>query len=394
MRKNTFYNTMRTAFLGMCASLALYSCHNGHEHEADEHSHSEKEHEHEEGVIIFGADKAKAAGLTVEEVKKGPFQQAIRVSGQVMEAQGDEAAVIAKSSGVLRFVRDHLSEGMPIKQGEVMAVINSEGIVGGDPVAQNRADLAAKQTAFERAKRLIADTLISRKEYEQIEAEYEMARLAAGSSKAKSGASATSPLTGYVKQVLVNEGGYVEVGQTIAMVTKNCNLQLRAELPEKYFAEMHDIVDANFVMSYDEKTVHKVSELNGHLVSMGRSASEGSAYIPITFEFDNRGNVVPGSFADIWLLGLQREQVLSVPTRALTEEQGIHYVYRQLPSDEPGEAPHEYEKCEVRLGHSNGQRTEILSGINPGDRIVVEGVIQVKLAGAAGTIPEAHSHNH
>ncbi|MCQ2223137.1 MAG: efflux RND transporter periplasmic adaptor subunit [Bacteroidaceae bacterium] len=392
MKQRKPHSMMRTAWMGLCASLIVCSCGQGNSHKEEEHEH--EAHEGESGVIIFGADKAKAAGLTIEEVKPGSFQSAIRVSGQVMEAQGDEAAVIAKSSGVLRYVREHLSEGMTIRQGEVLAVISSEGIAGGDPVAQNHADLKAKQAALERAKRLMEDTLISRKEYERIEAEYEMARLTAGSGKNKSGASATSPLTGYVKQVLVNEGGYVEVGQTIAMVTKNCNLQLRAELPEKFFAEMPSIVDANFIMSYDEQTVHRVSQLNGHLVSMGRSASEGSAYIPITFEFDNRGSVIPGSFADIWLLGNVREKVLSVPIRAITEEQGIHYVYRQLPSDEPGEAPHEYEKCEVRLGHSNGQRTEILSGIQSGDRIVVEGVIQVKLAGASGAIPEAHSHSH
>lgn len=385
---------VRIGLLGLCTSFVLCGCHEKQSNEQHEHEAEGHEHGHEEGVILFSTEKAKAAGLTTEEIKEGTFQTAIRVSGQVLEAQGDEAAVIAKSSGVLRFVRDHLSEGMTIKQGEVIATINSEGIVGGDPIAQNHADMAAKKAAYERAKRLVEDSLISRKEYERIEAEYEMARLAIGSSKSKSGAVATSPLSGYVKQVLIKEGSYVEAGQTIAMVTKSCNLQLRAELPEKYFAQMHDITDANFVMSYDEESVHRVSALNGHLVSMGKSASEGSAYIPITFEFDNRGNVVPGSFADIWLLGLQRSNVLSVPTKALTEEQGIHYVYLQLPSDEPGEAPHEYEKREVKLGQSNGERTEILSGIKKGESVVVEGVIQVKLAGASGAIPEAHSHSH
>ena len=390
---------MRAALMGLCASFVIASCghkdsHEGQVHEGHEAGETHDSHQHEEGVILFSAEKAKAAGLTTEKLKEDEFQTAIRVSGQVMEAQGDEAAVVARSSGVVRFVRDHLSEGMQISKGETIAIISSEGIAGGDPVAINQTDLTAKRTAYERARQLMADTLISRREYERIEAEYELARVAAGSSKSKSGAAAAAPLTGYVKRVLVNEGSYVEVGQTIAMVTKSCNLQLRAELPEKYFAMMTEIHDANFVMSYDAETVHKVSELNGHLVSLGKSASEGSAYIPITFEFDNRGNVVPGSFADIWLLGTKRNHVLSVPNQALTEEQGIHYVYRQLPSDEPGEAPHEYEKCEVKLGQNNGQRTEILSGLKAGDKIVVEGVIQVKLAGTSGAIPEAHSHSH
>ena len=94
----------------------------------------------------------------------------------------------------------------------------------------------------------------------------------------------------------------------------------------------------------------------------------------MTFEFDNRGDVVPGSFVEIYLLARPMEGVISVPRSALTEEQGSFYVYLQL--DEEC-----YRKQLVTLGADNGQRVQVLSGLKAGDRLVTRGAYQVKLAG-------------
>lgn len=395
-------------YIIMC-SAALMACGHGAHHEEDEHGHEghshaaherhdHEGHSHEDGVIEFGEAQRKAAGLQTITLQPADFQEAIRVSGQVTEAQGDEAAVVAKSAGVLTFNRDHLAEGASIRKGEVFARVSAQGIVGGDAVSQNAVEYQRAKAAYERAERLVGEGIVSKAEYEQAKADYERARLSnvsaaaananGGQKSGAAGSSVASPITGFIKRVLVKQGEYVEVGQLVATVTKSCDLQLRAEVPEKYFARMKDIVGANFAMSYDASNVVDMEMLNGHLVSLGRSATEGSAYIPVTFEFENRGDIVPGAFADIWLLTSVRPNVLAVPVSALTEEQGLYYVYVQ------GHDEDEYEKREVALGGSNGKFTEIVSGLHAGDKVVVSGVIQLKIAGASGAIPEAHSHSH
>jgi multidrug efflux pump subunit AcrA (membrane-fusion protein) len=47
----------------------------------------------------------------------------------------------------------------------------------------------------------------------------------------------------------------------------------------------------------------------------------------------------------------------------------------------------------VTLGGSDGQRFEVLSGLNEGDKVVTRGAIHVKLASASNAIP-AHTHEH
>lgn len=386
------FTVSSVVMLSACGSHEHHHDHDhghNHVHSHEGHSHEEEGEEHEDGVIHFSAEQAEMAGLKVEEAQIGQFAEVIRVSGQVSAAQGDESAIVARTSGTINFSRDHLSEGSEVRNGEVIARISAENIAGGDVIAQNNLALATAKAAYERAQRLIADSIISQKEFERAQLEYESARLAANAGDGgKGGATVASPLKGFIKQVLVKQGEYVEAGQIIATVTKSCNLQLRAEVPEKHFSSLTKVRSANFKMGYDE-IARSLDEMGGHLVAIGKTADEGSAYIPVTFEFTNTGSVVPGSFADIWLIMQNRENVLTISVEALTEAQGVYYAYIQHEDEDD-----HYERRELRLGASDGRRVEILSGISAGEKVVVSGVSQVKMAGATGVIPDAHNHSH
>ena len=93
-------------------------------------------------------------------------------------------------------------------------------------------------------------------------------------------------------------------------------------------------------------------------------------------------------FNDYYSLFYQSEMpdVLALPVTALTEEQGLYFIYLQL--DEEG-----YKKQEVTLGANDGKEVQILTGLKAGDRVVTKGAYQVKLASASNAIP-AHSHEH
>ena len=52
-----------------------------------------------------------------------------------------------------------------------------------------------------------------------------------------------------------------------------------------------------------------------------------------------------------------------------------------------------YVKRQVKIGESDGERVEILSGLSAGENVVTEGAVHVRLASATAAIP-AHTHNH
>ena len=82
-----------------------------------------------------------------------------------------------------------------------------------------------------------------------------------------------------------------------------------------------------------------------------------------------------------------RQGILSVPVSALSEQQGNFFVYENF-------APEHYRKLPVKIGDSDGIRTEIISGLEPGTTFVANGVSAVRLSETSGVIPQGHTHNH
>ncbi|MDR2286682.1 MAG: efflux RND transporter periplasmic adaptor subunit [Prevotellaceae bacterium] len=382
------------------ATLFIYSCgegNHGHDHSSrdsqehyagDSHNHSnETEKEEHSDEISFTREQAEAIGLETEQVVAGTFTQVIKVSGQIKAAQGDETTIAATSNGVVSFVNPSITEGTAIRAGEAIVSISAKNLQEGDPAVKAKIAYEIAQKEFQRAEELVKDRIISAKEYEQIRLRYETAKTtfdAHASNITAKGVKVTAPVNGYIKNRLVKQGDYVAVGQSIATVTQNRRLQLRAEVSENNFKYLKNINGANFRPAYDN-IVYKLSDLNGRLVSFGKTSAEESFYVPVTFEFDNVGDIIPGSYVEVYLLAVPQNDVISIPVSAVTEEQDLYFVYLQL--DDEG-----YKKQEVTLGQNDGERVLVLSGLNIGDKVVTKGVYQVKLAATSSVMPESHSH--
>lgn len=399
MKKLIFMGVLGLFILGSCNSKSGGEGHEGHDHETEAHDHeaegegheghdhgNEAEAEHSDEIILPKA-KADAAGVKVTTIEPGTFEQVIKTSGQVLAAQGDESVAVATVAGVVNF-RGKVTEGMSVGKGTTLITISSSNIAEGDPVQRARIAYDISKKEYERMKALVINKIVSDKDFAQAEQSYENARIsyeALAKNHSAGGQAIPSPMGGFVKNILVKEGDYVTIGQPLVSVTQNRRLFLRAEVSEKYYPYLRTIGSANFQTPYDNK-VYELKELGGKLLSFGKASGDNSFYVPVTFEFDNKGDIIPGSFVEVYLLSTPMPHVLSLPRTALTEEQGLFFVYLQL--DEEG-----YKKQEVTLGADNGKSVQILTGIKAGDQVVTSGAYQVRLASASNAIP-AHSHEH
>ena len=364
--------------------------HDAHAHEGHNHdAHEGHDHGHDHGSnpdeIILAPHKAKAAGVASMEIQPKSFRQVIKASGEVQAAQGNESTIVANVAGVVSFQRS-VTEGMQVGKGATIMTISASKLQDGDPAERARIAYEAAKADFDRASRLVESQIVSQKEFNAIKEKYENARIAyeaLSKNQTKGGVAVSAPMGGYIKNLLVKEGDYVSVGQPLATVTQNNRLFLRADVSERYYKYLNNITSANFKTPYDNQ-VYELEALNGKLLSYGKSA--GSFYVPVTFSFDNKGEIIPGSFVEIYLLSKDMENSIVLPVEALTEEQGLYFIYIQ-------KCEESYKKQEVKLGASNGKEVQILSGVHPGDKVVVKGAYHVKLASASNALP-AHSHEH
>lgn len=385
--------------LSALAALAFAGCAShtpgdGHDHGAEGHDHAaettEDNHTDEPGVITLGEEQATALGLTYEKAAAGPFASVVRTGGSIEAAPGDRSTVTATTSGIVSFGGRRITEGTQVSKGSPFVVLGSAGMADGNypqQLADARAELAKAEADYTRAESLSGNKIVSGADLEAAKLAVDVARrkVAVLSENAtKGGKSIVAPQGGYVTSLAVGEGDYVEAGQPLATISANRNLVLRADVPQRYFAETGEVRTANFVTPYDGKT-HDLSELGGRLIGSGRAVTSGSPTLPVRFEFQNRGDLTPGSVVEVYLKGSPRANVLTVPASALTEEQGAHYVYVRT-------SPGHYMKRPVKTGVADGARIEILSGLKPGEEVVADGAYYVRLAGMSTAIPHGHSH--
>ena len=382
--------------------------HEGHEHEeAHDHEHEHEEaahdhdHEHEEaghdheheaaanpGEVVFKESHAKAVGLQTVTVTPGAFTQVIRTSGQVLAAQGEESVMVATVPGVVTFGNVPFTDGTAVRKGQAVLSIASNGLSEGDVAVRAKAAYEAAKQEYARMEALVADRIVSAKEFEQAKLNYANAKAAyeaVADKQTAKGVAVVAPLNGYLKNIQVKEGDYVAVGQPLATITQSNRLMLRADVAERYYSSLPMVQSANIKTPYDE-TVYRLTDLRGRLLSYGRASGGDAFFVPVTFEFDNKGAILPGSFVEVYLLTKPIEQVISVPVESLIEEQGLYSVYVRLDADC-------YRKQPVTLGANNGKEVQILSGLKGGEEVVTVGAHQVKLASASNAIP-AHSHHH
>ncbi len=358
------------------------------QHHAHEHEGEHEEEEAHAGEIRVDKTHADAAGLQVARIEPSDFTGVIKVGGRILAAQGAESVVVATVSGIVDLKKNPFVEGVAVHKGQPLLDLVSDHLSEGNIAVRIKNAYEAARREYERKKELVENQIVSQREFEQAQLEYEQAKVAweavAGKQTGK-GVSVVAPMNGFLKEIRVQAGDFVTVGQPLAVISQSNRLTLKADVPEKYYHQLATIRSANFRTPYAD-CVYELSHLNGRLLSYGKNSDPLSSYIPVTFEFDQKGALLPGAFVEIFLLTVPIPNVISLPVSALVEEQGNFSVFVRVHEDA-------YKKVPVRIGMNNGSAVQILQGIHPGDEVVTEGAYQVKLAAATSAIP-AHSHNH
>ncbi len=372
-----------SGLLTMSSLMALSCKHQSENHETKADSHNESASKNSEEIVLE-PEAAVVFGVDIDTVRTGNFHEVIKATGLVMPASGETGIISAPKDGIVHFRK--LSIGSDVARGTVIASIDSHAVSGGDSNAAAKAALETAKTEYERISALFKSRLVTASEYAAAKTAYELA-LNAYSPSASNG-SATSPIKGVLTGLLVAEGQYVEAGTPIATVASAQSVTLKVDIPRKYSSQLPTIDNLILTTTYSDKPID-IASLGGYRVKGANIASEtgATAYIPVYFTVNNNGSLEPGSTFTAYLTGLDRNNVITVPVSALSEQQGQYYIYERL-DDEC------YAKHLVRTGSSDGKKIEILNGIEPGKLIVVEGVTTVRLAETGSAIPEGHTHNH
>ena len=354
--------------------------------EAIKQTPKEQEHPNE---ISFLKEQAWKMAFSNVPVIKGTSYNVIHVGGEILPAQGDEVTVTATASGIVVYRSGNLNIGTNVSNGQALFTISGGNLSTGNvqtQFAMAKSNYERAKLNFDRKGELFAVKAIAKAEFETAKNEFELAQSEyrnLSQNFSKSGKSIQAKTGGFIKTLFKQEGEYVEAGEPLAIITQNKRLTIRANVPQREFSSLSQSMTANFSLNGN---AYSISEFNGKLLSFGKSVSQGSPKIPVYFELDNTGNLLAGSYIDVWLKTNPISEALLIPVDALLEENGSFSVIVQI----GGES---FEKRAVTLGASNGISVHVISGVEENELVVVKGAYQVKMSSMSGQVP-AHGHAH
>jgi RND family efflux transporter MFP subunit len=382
---------MKKIFFAMFIfNIALYGC--KHNHECHDHESDVQKQDVPEGTVHFHTEQQEKINFMTELPVIEPFGQVIKTTAQILSTPEDEAIISARMSGIVLFSGYSLAEGQAVKAGQPLFMISGKDLAGNNSQVRFTEVLNNYKKAeadYKRATDLKNNQIVSEKDFLQIQADYENAKAIYDNiykNFSGKGQQVSSPFQAYIKHIFVENGRFVEEGQALVAVSKNKSLLLRADVRTKYAALLPRLSSASIV-SPDKSKVYDLTELNGKILSFGKSINTDNYLIPINIRIDAKPEFITGGFVDIYLKTRSENPAMTIPVSALIEEQSVYFVFVQL-------SPETFEKREVTIGVSDGIRTEILSGLDKNEKIVTQGAVSVKLAQAAGALDPHAGHAH
>jgi RND family efflux transporter MFP subunit len=343
-------------------------------------------------AVAFTKEQSWKIDFATEYPDTGTFGQVIKTTAQVQSAQEDEQIITAKTKGMVMFSKNEVVDGLGLSQGQVIFIISGSGLADNNSTvryAEAQNNYERTKADYERLKELSKDKIVSEKDLLNAKNEYDNASAVFNNlnNNFSSGEQAVkSPLKGFIKHVFVSNGQFVEAGQPLLTVSQNQTLLLHADVQQKYAHLLSAISTAN-IRSLQNNLTFTLSELQGKVLSYGKNANTDNYLVPVILQIENNGSFIPGGFVELYLQVISTSSALTVPNEAVLEDQGNYFVFVQT-------NPELFEKREVKIGSTDGLRTEITKGISIADRIVTKGAVLVKLAQASGALDAHSGHNH
>ncbi len=319
-----------------------------------------------------GEEKAKTAQETQRTVqaKTAVIQPSEGLATTAVTGAVEALESVRVASRLMGYIRDiAVAEGQAVKAGQRLFTIDPLDIEGA--VEQARLGVRQAQDAmqdaeadYKRFENLYKDEVVTRQNFEKMKLNYDMA--VSRAAQAKSGlstaqgqmryATVTSPINGVVTQKLANEGDIAAPGHPVLMVENPARLQVRGSVSEDLYRGLKPGAQVMVeVDGQDQAVATKVAQL-------------APAADPMTHTYTVKLDIAApglksGAFARI-LFPTGKRSVLAVPEAAVQDRAGIVGVFMV-----DAQSIAQYRM--VRLGKKEGGLVEVLSGLNPGDKVVI-----------------------
>jgi len=312
--------------------------------------------------------REQVTGVTLEVMNPAEVAEYYETSGTVRAKT--TSVISSRMMGTVTALK--VKEGDRVSAGQLLLTIDDSDVVQKVKAAEKAVEGAKQQQAlsgitYERYKKLYDEKALAGQELDQIETqkkvadiEYERARAMLAEARVFHGFTRiTSPSSGIITEKKIEPGSMAVPGMPLLAVEDNSAYRIEVNVDEKMTGRVKAGMEVSvFIESLNRELSGKVTEVVPSIDPMSRS---------FLVKTSLRGEDLKNGYYARVAIPVGKKEALLVPKKAVVEKGQLTGVYAV-----DGNSVITYRL--VRAGKPYGDKVEILSGLNPGDTVVVDGV--------------------
>lgn len=304
---------------------------------------------------VMKDNPGKPVAVTVREMQPDEFNSYIEVQATV---SGDENInATPQAPGIVRSI--NVRVGQKVGRGQLLATLDAAAIEQSIKAAE--AQLTLAKEVYQRLQKLWAQNIGSEIKLLEAKANYESAQKQYEALIAQRNMyTITAPIAGTVDAVGVKVGDMVQPGQPSGIrVVSFDKLKVVSTLGENYIGKVSSGDKVKLVFSETGDTIAT------KLDYVARSVDPVSRAFNVEVWLGSRNNISPNMSCKMQIVNYSSEKALTVPVSAIQKTSEGEMVYVA----DKGKA----KAVTVKTGRNSNGMVEILEGLQPGDKVVVEG---------------------
>ena len=299
------------------------------------------------------------------------------------------ASVVVRSRVDSQLLQQHFTEGQFVRKGDLLFTLDDREFAAQlakdeATLARDQAVKARAQNDLQRAQQLLQRNAGTQQALDVATAESKTADASLQADQAAIDADKlrlsytriVAPIAGRIGAVAVTPGNLVHANDTgagLVTITQIAPIRIAFTAPERDFASIQASASRGRieVRAFQRGVAKPVS---GELTFIDSQVDQSTGTILLKGEFANKDQSIwPGEYVDVEFDTAVHDNALTIPTVAIQQGQNFAYVF----VIRDGVA----ELRKIAPGGADDVRTEILSGLQPGEAVVVDG--QMRLSDGA-----------
>lgn len=299
--------------------------------------------------------------VRVQTAEISEFRDVIEALGT---AQANETVVITSQTQEV-VEKIYFDSGDFVEQGQLLAELNARKEIA--RVQQLEFSLGEAERQLKRLNELRRGNAASQQQVEEqqvrvngLQAELEVAEATLAEMKIY------APFSGRVGIREVSPGALVSPGDVFTTLDDITPIKVDFSVPERYFASL--AVDQEVIA---RNRAYPGQQFVGRITSIDSRVDPVTRSVRVRAQLPNSDDLLrPGMLLQIILLR-SIDKTLLLPEKALMPIQNRQYVFKLMPD---GSA----KQVEVVIGRRKPGIVEITEGVEPGDKVIVEGLVRLR----------------